>query len=243
VRRGRWAPPPDAPAADAAALDAEAVDAAAVDAEAVDAAPAVEMIEIPGGSYTDTGNGPNVNHDIATFLLDRVEVSTSAYAACVADGGCAAVTPSEVCNTGVPGRGAHPVNCVSWNDADAYCAWAGKRLPTEWEWEWAARGRDEARTYPWGQAAPADQACWRQASSCPGGAYSPAGDSRDGVVDLSGGVWEFTATLDPAWSGYVLRGGCFASEGEADLQTTRRIYEPDPASPFFLYGFRCARSR
>src|SRR5690606_19045128 len=57
------------------------------------------------------------------------------------------------CNAGKPGRGDHPINCVSWHQADRFCAAQGKRLPTEAEWEMAARGLDR-RPYPWGHEPP-----------------------------------------------------------------------------------------
>jgi formylglycine-generating enzyme required for sulfatase activity len=98
-----------------------------------------------------------------------------------------------------PGKENHPVVLVSWDDARAYCAWAGLRLPAEAEWEkaagWDVKAR-RTRLYPWG-----DEWDSRKCNTSEGGkggttavgAYSPAGDNPCGCADMAGNVWEWTA--------------------------------------------------
>ena len=129
--------------------------------------------------------------------MDRTEVTTAAYAACVSAGKCTRAHTGSVlasCNAGVAGREQHPINCVDWNQADAYCQAQGLRLPTEEEWEYAATGGD-GRTFSWGNEWPSNQLCWNRYgdgrtypnSTCAVGSY-PNGRSPFGVDDMSGNV-------------------------------------------------------
>jgi formylglycine-generating enzyme required for sulfatase activity len=139
-------------------------------------------------------------------------VTVAAYRLCVRASACAPPIKHEGCNWEQRGRDDHPINCVDWAQANAYCAWMGKRLPTEEEWEYAARGR-EGRRYPWGDEAPGptrvnvcDKECRRMAergrgqlppimfeasdgwgSTAPVGSY-PAGNSPFGVADMAGNI-------------------------------------------------------
>ncbi|MEZ4385612.1 MAG: bifunctional serine/threonine-protein kinase/formylglycine-generating enzyme family protein, partial [Nannocystaceae bacterium] len=112
--------------------------------------------------------------EVAAFCLDRTEVTVAAYRACAAIGECKRAFPdawwpqgstaadawarqrelySPLCNGDAPERGEHPVNCVTWAQADEYCRYVDKRLPREPEWEFAARGSD-GRVFPWGDHTP-----------------------------------------------------------------------------------------
>ncbi len=184
------------------------------------------MLGVPGGAYRfgrrDAGlvaAGP--------FCLDTTEVTTDAYASCVSANGCtepvAAKNASDSCNWRRPGAGQHPINCIDWSQADSYCHWAGKRLPTEEEWEWAARGGERALMYPWGSEPPdstranaCDPECMKLLKSADGshkldlgtpiyettdrwpatapvGSF-PRGKSPFGFSDLAGNVREWTSS-------------------------------------------------
>jgi formylglycine-generating enzyme required for sulfatase activity len=216
------------------------------------------MVAIPAGTFnmgSDSGDAdetPVHQVTVAAFCMDRTEVTVAAHKACVKAGKCTPAKTGSSCNAGVAGRENHPINCVDWNQADAYCEAQGLRLPTEEEWEYAARGTD-GRTYPWGNEEPRSQLCWarygdgKPNSTCAVGSY-PEGRSPFGLDDMSGNVWEWTASGNSSSyssprkdAARVNRGGCWYDVDPSNVRSANRDgYEP-PVQDVSL-GFRCAGS-
>jgi formylglycine-generating enzyme required for sulfatase activity len=167
------------------------------------------MIGVPGGAFTMGSNRigegdeqPAHTVTVAPFLLDRTEVTNAAYRECEAANACRPHdTQSSVDNGFGPDEAFRtpdrPISGVSHEDAEAFCAWKGKRLPTEAEWERAARGSD-GRKYPWGsQAAEPKLAVFGGVITEDVGSR-PDGAGPYGHLDLAGNVWEWVADLyDP----------------------------------------------
>jgi formylglycine-generating enzyme required for sulfatase activity len=207
------------------------------------------MVRIPGATVTlgSDRTGASVESSarevrVDGFEIDVTEVTVDAYHGCVREGACTeplSYPGFPRCTANRPDHGKHPITCVGQHEARAYCAWAGKRLPTDDEWEYAARGAD-GRTYPWGNAAPSAQLCWRRSpedATCPVGSH-PAGDSPFGVKDMAGNAAEWAASSDESHGS--IRGVGGTGDDAALLRSSVRHQAPKSYRPVGV-GFRCAR--
>ena len=196
--------------------------------------------------------------DLDAFWIDQTEVTNTMYAKCVQEGIC--LPPASHKSNGRDNYygnsqyEAFPVIYVSWYNADAYCRWAERRLPTEAEWEKAARGMD-ARIYPWGKG----YDCFRaNYGICVGDTTSTgsffAGASPYGVLDMAGNVWEWVSSLYMSYPyrandgreeltegvAHVVRGGSW-NNGGAYIRSSNRS-KTNPYDSSDLIGFRCSSS-
>ncbi len=236
------------------------------------------MATIPVGCYDmgDAFNEGNPNelpmHEvcISGFEMDVHEVTNSEYAECVNDGVCPAHLVSGSATRASyydnPAYDDFPVIMIEWSSAHTYCSWAGKRLPTEAEWEYAARGGLSSKRYPWGDTISGSNANYHESGDPWEGDTSPVeyyAPNGYGLYDMAGNVWEWIIDLyyedfytisilnNPfgpvcvfGWctDDRLSRGGSF-SNWPNDLRVARRGDPSVIASPFWFLsaGFRCAR--
>jgi eukaryotic-like serine/threonine-protein kinase len=221
-----------------------------------------EMGSEPGEGHAD--EQPRHKVKLPAYRLDRNEVTNREYEACVKAGRCA---PPALLSShrrpeyfGDPRFADYPVIFVDWNQAAAFCKFAGGRLPTEAEWEMAARGQGPAsqRTYPWGNERPdCARANMGGDGSCVGDTdrvgRRELGKSPFGANDMAGNVWEWTSdwydksyySKSPSTNPTgpqtgrlkVMRGGCWVS-GADSLRVSCRKAEL-PSSWAYNVGFRC----
>lgn len=231
------------------------------------------MLLVPAGSFLmgcdgglrcDSDAQPRHSVAVPTFLVDRTEVTAAAYQQCAGAGVCEPAGDGAGSTVTSPWTEDHPVNFVSFNDANDYCAWAGKRLCTESEWEKATRGGGTGYLYPWGNTPDADCAhavlddgaagCGTSSTAAVGS--KPSGESPFGAVDMLGNVEEWVADcyrnsfashpndgsayLPASCSNRVTRGGSFGTE-----VVLASGYLRASAAPYLRavsLGFRCCRS-
>jgi formylglycine-generating enzyme required for sulfatase activity len=181
--------------------------------------------------------------NLSAFWIDKTEVTVAEYTKCVDKGKCSLPNTKGLCTWGKAGEGQHPINCVDWNQAKAFCEWAGKRLPNEAEWEKAARGTD-GRRYPWGneweaRRANVDGETDGYKETAPVGSFA-TGASPYGALDMAGNVWEWTADwYDEGQEYRAVRGGSWNSLPQVARASNRDRYEPGHRHVFI--GFRCAQ--
>ena len=226
------------------------------------------MVLVPAGSFTmgavsgdfDADETPPHVVYLDDYYIDTVEVTNAQFARFV--NGSGYQTDAEKAGDSTTWRSFNsadrqrfPVIFVSWNDAAHYCAWVGKRLPTEAEWEKAARGAGK-RIYPWGNSFNTKYANTTDAGiGQPVAVASRSAQSPYGLYDVVGNVWEYVR--DWYGGGYytdspkanpsgqttgpfkVIRGGSFKTPSDRATTTTREKISPDSRGDDV--GFRCAK--
>ena len=206
-----------------------------------------------GSEGGDEYERPKHKVTVKPFFIDLTEVTCEDYEKFIRATGHQA--PPAWTNGQMPaGTARRPVTGVDWDDATAYATWAGKRLPTEQEWEFAARGTDE-RLYPWGNE-------WKTGYANAGettlqhladvGAHA-AGASPCGALDMIGNAWEWTASDLVAYPGgqlpadrpagelKVIRGNYWGGNQNRATTTFRRGWPARGGNEYDNTGFRCAR--
>lgn len=186
--------------------------------------------------FQEEFNKTRMNRD--DYYIDKFEVTNEQYKKFIKE--TKHRTPKYL-KSRIFNRDKQPVVGVGWGDAEKYCQWAGKRLPSEEEWEKAARGTD-GRIWPWGNVAAADKYNGkREGNNAPVevGSYS-TGASPYGVMDMAGNVYEMTTGIW-ATNSKAMRGGSFLNAG-ALVRTMFRWAPEDAVNGASWLGFRCAKS-
>lgn len=229
----------------------------------------MEWVDITAGTYSmgseegERDERPLRPAEVAGFRISRTETTSAQYALCVGAGVCERPildSALEHCNWGRRSRLDHPMNCVTWQQAQTFCEWVSGRLPYEVEWEYASKGGKDQK-YPWGdETATCSWAVMDEGG--PGcGTFTTmpvcsreAGNTDQGLCDVAGSLWEWTLDLYRTKSSVrqqgdgkpkspqgraprVLRGGSWKNGADA-LRCANRISElPDATSEYI--GFRC----
>ncbi len=201
------------------------------------------IVSCNNGMCKVSGNG------LSSFKIDEYEVTVSLFKLCVNAGKCSRDnfgTGGIYDNYDVSGRDNHPMNSVNWYGAKEYCEWAGKRLPTEAEWVYAAYGSD-GRDYPWGNEEPnCDYAVYDNGSDGCGENHTwPVGSKSDGkspfgLYDMAGNVYEWVEDCyDNTCVSRVLRGGEWFNVPYYLRSSSRGNGKPDSVGNG--RGFRCVK--
>lgn len=194
---------------------------------------------VPGGTFgmgsppenaASPREAPQHRVTVAGFWLQQTETTNAQYGRCVAEGACTAPTSDRWAD---PQYADHPVTHIDWQQATAYAAWVGGRLPTEAEWERACRGDDE-RPFPWGEETPgATLSNFNNdvGDTTPVGSY-PDGAGPFGTLDQSGNVWEWVSTHDAAYP-------YNASDGREKADTAGKRIVRSGSFYYTQYQIRC----
>ncbi len=231
-----------------------------------------EMVFIPGGDFLRGRSHPLPDDNLKwfptllkddrpvrsivldPFYIDKHEVTNAQYAEFLKDTDGA---PPYYWPQGKPenAKEKHPIVNITWQDANAYCQWAGKRFPTEAEWERASRGLRDGLKYPWGDDEPTKESAHHDGMDGPGEVCQYP-ENAFGLCDMSGNVWEWCADwyekdyyarapeqnpAGPEKGIYrLLRGGSWVDAPKYLTTAYRSFARPDEQSP--TIGFRCAKS-
>jgi formylglycine-generating enzyme required for sulfatase activity len=200
------------------------------------------MVYVPAGNfimgsvYGDPDEKPRHIAHTKAFFIDKYEVSNTEYA------------EFDPVFKFSEGKENFPV-IVTWDQANAYAKWAGKRLPTEREWEKAARGTD-GRIFPWGNTYDNTFVVWDL--TYPRGSAIAKPESPYACYDMAGSVWEWTADWYKPYPGNdvpmeqygekykVMRGGSNFNN-QSFITTTHRYYVPPCTTGRYPVGFRCVK--
>jgi formylglycine-generating enzyme required for sulfatase activity len=233
---------------------------------------AAQMAYFPGGTFQmggsdgDTDETPSHSVTLSSFSLDIFEVTRAQYDSCVAggrcqpahydDGACVIWTNEGFKNVRVPPAlrsPVYPVVCITWFQAQQYCQYKGKKLPSEAQWEYAAEAGRSA-TYSWGEGPPSESRCTQPSVMRPQkpGSFSP---NPAGLYDMTGNVWEWVSDhyardyysssppADPQGAEVgqyrVIRGGGWYSTAQQLRIKNRHWFEPNFSE--VSIGFRCGR--
>lgn len=242
------------------------------------------ICDVPSGRFVmgcspadlECNSNENPRHSVvlSSYKIMEHEVTVGEFEVCITAGNCNNSNTSErhytsyntninkYCNLSSPRDDTHPMNCVSWYGAKAYCEWIGMRLPTEAEWEYAAKGNDN-RIYPWGDVtATCDYAVmkeneslgcelettWIVGSKTEGNSPFGASDMAGNVIEwcedwYSSSYYSISPKTNPkgasTGSNKVLRGGSWYKES-SNVRTTSRFFDSPAGNIYDSYGFRCA---
>jgi formylglycine-generating enzyme required for sulfatase activity len=189
-----------------------------------------------GSNVGDADESPRHLETTGAYFIDKLEVSNADFKKSDPNFQFKAGWEEHAC-------------VVTWEQAEAYAKWAGKRLPTEAEWEKAARGTD-GRMYPWGDSYDNTFTNWDETYGRVASAARPT--SPYGCYDMAGGVWEWTADWYKPYAGNttscesygekykVMRGGGSFND-KAMMRTTHRYYLPANTTGNYSVGFRCVK--